>query len=225
MTKKPAPSDKLDQYMLRLPDGMRDRIKAVALKNNRSMNAEIVATLEKEYPEVGEADAILVNDLMAVLADEGAVFENKAAIRERLLQMVKKWRLFGMGALVRVDNADGGRGRYITTEDLRREWANALLEGKDFEFRMEGVDPDLPETKTLEEIEGLNFKVTEPEEAEGGYFSRLILDGEEVSRSPVMPLEDLERERASMIDHITIQYAAGIISRLLKEKRKPVERG
>ena len=36
--------------MLRLPDGMRDRIKAAADANNRSMNAEIVATLEQKYP-------------------------------------------------------------------------------------------------------------------------------------------------------------------------------
>ncbi len=40
-----------DKYVLRLPDGMRDRIKAVAEKNNRSMNAEIVKTLEYHYPE------------------------------------------------------------------------------------------------------------------------------------------------------------------------------
>lgn len=39
-----------DKFMLRLPDGMRDRIKAVAAQNNRSMNAEIVATLEAKYP-------------------------------------------------------------------------------------------------------------------------------------------------------------------------------
>ena len=39
-----------DKFMLRLPDGMRDRIKAAAEANNRSMNAEIVETLEKVYP-------------------------------------------------------------------------------------------------------------------------------------------------------------------------------
>lgn len=44
------PSKQLDQFMLRLPDGMRDRIKAAAEANNRSMNAEIVATLEEKYP-------------------------------------------------------------------------------------------------------------------------------------------------------------------------------
>ena len=34
-----------DQFMLRLPDGMRDKIKASADQNNRSMNAEIVVAL------------------------------------------------------------------------------------------------------------------------------------------------------------------------------------
>ena len=39
-----------DKFMLRLPDGMRERIKLAAESNNRSMNAEIVATLEEKYP-------------------------------------------------------------------------------------------------------------------------------------------------------------------------------
>lgn len=39
-------SRKLDQYIVRFPDGMRDRLKANAEANNRSMNAEIVARLE-----------------------------------------------------------------------------------------------------------------------------------------------------------------------------------
>jgi hypothetical protein len=39
-----------DKFMLRLPDGMRDRIKDAADLNGRSMNSEIVATLEEEYP-------------------------------------------------------------------------------------------------------------------------------------------------------------------------------
>lgn len=39
-----------DQFPLRLPDGMRDRIKSAADENGRSMNAEIVAALEKAFP-------------------------------------------------------------------------------------------------------------------------------------------------------------------------------
>ncbi len=45
MSDQRYPSEKLDQYMLRLPDGMRDKIKDAAAANNRSMNAEIVARL------------------------------------------------------------------------------------------------------------------------------------------------------------------------------------
>lgn len=50
-----------DQYMLRLPDGMRDQIKAAAEANNRSMNAEIVARLTDSFDQarftITESDA------------------------------------------------------------------------------------------------------------------------------------------------------------------------
>lgn len=42
-------NDDLDKFLLRMPDGMRKRIKAAAERNNRSMNAEIVATLDEVY--------------------------------------------------------------------------------------------------------------------------------------------------------------------------------
>ncbi|WP_246687065.1 Arc family DNA-binding protein [Mesorhizobium sp. M3A.F.Ca.ET.201.01.1.1] len=40
-----------DQFQLRLPPGLRERIKAVAEANGRSINAEIVRVLEREFPE------------------------------------------------------------------------------------------------------------------------------------------------------------------------------
>lgn len=42
-----SPSRKLDQYIVRFPDGMRDQIKASAQKNMRSMNAQIIYLLSK----------------------------------------------------------------------------------------------------------------------------------------------------------------------------------
>ncbi|MBL4919308.1 Arc family DNA-binding protein [Szabonella alba] len=42
--------EELGQIVIRPPEGMRERIKAAAEANNRSMNAEIVATLEEKYP-------------------------------------------------------------------------------------------------------------------------------------------------------------------------------
>lgn len=42
-----SPSSELPKFMLRLPDGLRGRIKAVAAANRRSMNAEIIVALEE----------------------------------------------------------------------------------------------------------------------------------------------------------------------------------
>ena len=44
------PSNSQDKFIVRLPDGMRERIKVVADENRRSMNAEIVAALEEKFP-------------------------------------------------------------------------------------------------------------------------------------------------------------------------------
>jgi hypothetical protein len=46
MARDPYPSETQDRFLLRMPDGMRDRLKAEAEANKRSMNAEIVARLE-----------------------------------------------------------------------------------------------------------------------------------------------------------------------------------
>lgn len=55
-----------DQYTVRFPDGLRDRIKAAADANNRSMNAEIVATLEEKYPE---PPSLLPKPVVTLLSD------------------------------------------------------------------------------------------------------------------------------------------------------------
>ncbi|MET4686206.1 Arc family DNA-binding protein [Sinorhizobium fredii] len=38
-----------DKYVLRLPDGMRERLKAAAEANGRSMNAEMIHRLERSF--------------------------------------------------------------------------------------------------------------------------------------------------------------------------------
>lgn len=44
-----TPVSKQEQFIVRLPDGMRDRIKEAAKENGRSMNAEIVQRLEASF--------------------------------------------------------------------------------------------------------------------------------------------------------------------------------
>ncbi|GAB1362418.1 hypothetical protein MASR1M32_16540 [Rhodobacter sp.] len=83
MSKPKYPSEKLDQYMLRLPDGMRDRIKAAAEANNRSMNAEIVETLKEKYPAAPPVH--VVNDVMArILTFILQEIDDEEAIKEHM---------------------------------------------------------------------------------------------------------------------------------------------
>ncbi|MFQ6181852.1 Arc family DNA-binding protein [Sinorhizobium meliloti] len=53
MNKKPVIQSQ-DKYVVRLPDGMRDKLKAEAERNKRSMNAEIVARLEATFHSIPE---------------------------------------------------------------------------------------------------------------------------------------------------------------------------
>lgn len=49
MSKELPPSRTAEQFVVRFPDGMRDKIANAAKANNRSMNAEIVARLEQSF--------------------------------------------------------------------------------------------------------------------------------------------------------------------------------
>ncbi len=45
------PSELAERFQIRLPAGLRDRIKAYAERHGRSMNTEIVRVLENQFPE------------------------------------------------------------------------------------------------------------------------------------------------------------------------------
>jgi len=47
--REPYPSETKDRFMVRLPDGMREKIKTAADAANRTMNGEIVARLEASF--------------------------------------------------------------------------------------------------------------------------------------------------------------------------------
>lgn len=49
---------RLDQFMLRLPDGMRDTLAKLADANGRSMNAEIIAALEQHLSGLDRLSAV-----------------------------------------------------------------------------------------------------------------------------------------------------------------------
>lgn len=80
-----------DQYTVRFPDGLRDRIKAAAEANNRSMNAEIVAALEKEYP----APPMSLNDIIISLLERlrGAPASEHQSIADEVSARLKEANL------------------------------------------------------------------------------------------------------------------------------------
>jgi hypothetical protein len=54
-----SPSRLLDKIIIRVPNGMRDRIKRVADSNNRSVNAELLVLLERTFPPETKIDEYL----------------------------------------------------------------------------------------------------------------------------------------------------------------------
>ena len=69
-TTKPPVSRESDKFMLRLPEGMRDRIATASATNGRSMNAEVIARLEASFTSV--KSAIPWPDLIDLLKEEAA---------------------------------------------------------------------------------------------------------------------------------------------------------
>lgn len=64
-----------DKYIVRLPDGMRDRIAEAAKQNNRSMNAEVVARLQASFdatpsPQAEAAKALAQSRAQTITAME-----------------------------------------------------------------------------------------------------------------------------------------------------------
>lgn len=63
------PSRSADQFVVRLPEGLRDTLKARAASNNRSMNAEIVAILGAAIGDETSLGAASVETLLKAVAD------------------------------------------------------------------------------------------------------------------------------------------------------------
>lgn len=85
-----------DKFMLRFPEGMRDRIAEVARANGRSMNAEIIARLESTFAERAVvtdpvANEALLNRVQKILeVREDELFRS---IEQRIEQTLAPYRI------------------------------------------------------------------------------------------------------------------------------------
>lgn len=55
MQRRPFPSETQERFIVRFPDGMRDRIADEAKANGRSMNAEIVHRLQASFDSINQS--------------------------------------------------------------------------------------------------------------------------------------------------------------------------
>jgi hypothetical protein len=72
MDKKPYPSETQERFIVRFPDGMRDRIAEAAKAAGRSMNAEIVNRLDGSFRSVDVENAagiLLENQRLQEMVD------------------------------------------------------------------------------------------------------------------------------------------------------------
>lgn len=65
-----------DQYTVRFPDGLRDRVKAAADAAGRSMNAEIIAALEKAFPGPALDVERILKEIHAIMDDNRSIMED-----------------------------------------------------------------------------------------------------------------------------------------------------
>lgn len=90
-------SKNADKFVVRLPEGMRDRIAVEARRNHRSMNSEIVARLETSLSQADEESGDEAEDAAgaarAGVGSEGPLVP--MTLTEPELQLVRRIRELG----------------------------------------------------------------------------------------------------------------------------------
>jgi plasmid stability protein len=81
-----SPSRSLDKIIIRLPDGLKERIRMVAVKNDRSVNAELLMLLERTYPPESIVDDF-VRDIAALVRRSPA--DDQARLWKSIIEKVE----------------------------------------------------------------------------------------------------------------------------------------
>lgn len=118
------PSDKQDKFMLRLPDGMRDKIAQDAKAAGRSMNAEIVARLERSFPPPPDV----------------ASYKEKIAAYDELSVRTRYAQMMVSEARARVEYAKPGTPEY---EQARRDLDMKQLRLAEFARQLDFVQHEI----------------------------------------------------------------------------------
>lgn len=106
------PSRQLDKFMVRFPPGIRDEIAQAAEENNRSMNAEVVARLERSLDVDRRLRGIAEEDPVRVIV----------ATAEGMTEAIQKIQKLALSTASRLSEVEMGRG-VISGPELSYETA------------------------------------------------------------------------------------------------------
>lgn len=141
MARGDFPSSRQDQFVLRFPDGMRDRLKGEADANNRSMNAEIIARLEESFDNTIFETAVSQS---RTLTEQGITIERQSEtlrVQRETLDLLEKQNIELREKLAYET------GRIAAMEKASENLANAL--GHAIWAIEEAADGDLTRAKKL----------------------------------------------------------------------------
>lgn len=89
-----APSRQLDKFIIRLPEGMRDQIKAASKSSKRTMNAEVVARLDASFKADENAKGLAfvkaAKGLATSAGSNGTIDDRLTAIENQLVALNEK---------------------------------------------------------------------------------------------------------------------------------------
>ena len=131
MARGDFPSTRQDQFNLRLPEGMRERLRLASEQSGRSMNAEIVSRLEASLDN-DELSVLMGTDNPPALLDP-SFLEKMVAEREKLEQVFEKY----LGVFAGLDTAQRNELVHLLTRVQLNPEISEVLDGKpkDLEFR------------------------------------------------------------------------------------------
>lgn len=121
-----------DQVSLRLPDGMRDRIKLQADRNGRSMNAEIVQALEEFFPPEPSIEQVLDRVHAAIdTAQKSVNVPYRKALVEALDALSERLSTGIEFDQFRSSTTPPGLDRVLENSTRNQRWKRAQNEGVD----------------------------------------------------------------------------------------------
>ncbi|MEM8511099.1 hypothetical protein RCH14_000390 [Massilia sp. MP_M2] len=155
---KPAVGRDSDKFMLRFPEGMRERIADLAKANGRSMNAEIVSRIEQSMSREGDWEEVVTLAFRVAHLELQQEFRRMelAILANKLLTVVARCESFGDHGTEVLSNEEAksfreDAERFATgTDDLEKNVLAKLESVRTLGAKVHGMEVGPPLTSLAE---------------------------------------------------------------------------